>query len=84
MGASCFLARVKMDKNMEDKETQAKLGQAIMQALIKVSALERVLFQKNLLTEAELAEALAHVVSDVAKTAKEELEVVIGLEDKKD
>ncbi len=66
-----------MDKNMEEKEAQAKLGQAIMQALIKVSALEKALLQKNLLTESELANALAHVVSDVAKTAKEELGVVI-------
>lgn len=61
---------------MENLEAQAKLGQAIMQALIKVSALERALLQKNLLTNEELAEALAYVVSDVAKMAKEELEKV--------
>jgi len=65
---------------MPDKEAQAKLGAAVMQALIKVSALEKALLQKNLLTEQELAEALAFVVADVAKTAQEELGVVIDFE----
>lgn len=65
---------------MKDDEAQAKLSQAIMQALIKVSALEKALLQKNLLTEQELTAALAHVVSDVTKTAKEELEVAIDAE----
>ncbi|MAE86139.1 MAG: hypothetical protein CMB80_25605 [Flammeovirgaceae bacterium] len=73
-----------MDKNMEEKEAQAKLGQGVMQALIKVSALEKALLQKGLLTETELAEALAFVVSDVAKTAKEELGVVIEVEQDSD
>lgn len=80
MGALLYLARVRIEKNMPDKEAQAKLGAAVMQALIKVSALEKALLQKNLLTEPELAEALAQVVSDVAKTAQEELGVVIDFE----
>ena len=65
---------------MLDKEAQAKLGAAVMQALIKVSALEKALLQKNLLTESELAAALAQVVSDVAKTAQEELGVALNVE----
>ena len=62
-----------------NNEIQVKLSQVVMQALIKVSALERALLQKNLLTEAELAQSLAYVVSDVVKTAKE-LGVVIDSE----
>ena len=61
-----------MDRKKEELEAQAKLGNAVMQALIKVSALERAVLQKGILTENELAEALAYVVSDVAKTAKEQ------------
>ena len=58
---------------MQDKEAQAKLSAAVMQALIKVSALERVLLQKQLFTENELADALATVVQDIAATAQKEL-----------
>ena len=65
---------------MQDKEAQAKLGNAVMQALIKVSALEKALLQKKLLTERELAHALALVVSDVAKTAQEELGVTVEVD----
>jgi len=59
----------------ENEEAQAKLSGAVMQALIKVSALEWALLQKKILTEDELAAALAHVVSDVVTTAKDELGV---------
>ena len=68
-----------MDKEVKD-QAQEKLSQAVMQALIRVSALERVCFQKNLFTETEFAEALAYVVSDVAKTAKEVLGIDIKQE----
>jgi len=65
---------------MEENEAQAKLSNAVMQALIKVSALERALLQKGILKDDELAESLAYVVSDVVKTAKDELGVVIDLD----
>ena len=56
---------------MEENEAHAKLGNAVMQALIKVSALERAVLEKGILTEDELAEALAFVVSDVVDTMKQ-------------
>jgi len=61
-----------MDKNMKEKEAQTKLGNAVMQALIKVTALEKAVLQKGILTEDELAEALAFVVSDVVETMEKE------------
>ena len=65
---------------MKESEAQAKLSNAVMQAMIRISALERALLQKKVLAEDELAESLAYVVSDVVKTAKDELGVTIDLE----
>lgn len=60
-----------------ESEVQAKLGPAVMQALIKATTLEKALIKKKILTEAELAESLAEVVSDIWNIAKE-LGVTLG------
>ena len=76
-----LLVRAKVGIRMrKEMEAQAKLSQPVMQALIKVSAPEKALLEKGILTDNELASALAHVVSDLAKTAKEELGVVIDFD----
>jgi hypothetical protein len=83
LGAIVFRnAFLQIGDKMEYNEAQTKLGGAVMQALIKVSAVEKALLQKGILTDQELADALALVVSEVVKTAEEELGLTIEMDDK--
>ena len=60
----------------DDKDQdEAKRNNALMQALIRIAAIEKALITKGVITEEELAKELASVISDVADTVKSVLSV---------
>ena len=62
---------MKDDKDIDE----TKRNNALMQALIRIAAIEKTLIAKGVLTEEELAKELASVISDVADTVKSVLSV---------
>jgi len=66
-----------MEEKKTEQDKQGTLEQqidgsgAVMQALLRIAAVERALINKGLLTEDELAKELALVVSEVADTIRD-------------
>lgn len=68
---------MKDDKDIDE----TKRNNALMQALIRIAAIEKTLIAKGVLTEEELAKELASVISDVADTVKSVLSVNLNDEE---
>lgn len=69
-----------MEEENRPISPEEKAQHALLQVLIRVAALEKVLLDKKIITDNELAGALAQAVSDVVETAKKQLNDLNGRE----